>query len=632
MMVSVETYLRRRRRKLMDLVRLPGVQAVLPAAGAAAGGFVLSAAAPVGAAQPLVMGLAAALPGWCSLAAGLGGMAGYRCFWGAAGLQGLVWSAAGCILGCFPGREQLIREHPGGIPAGAALLTAALGLMFSFLDLEDAGVGICVLRSAMAGLGTMLFLRRVRQRDRLSRWLCQGVLVLALAGICPVRWLNPAFAACGFFTAARTFPTAVMAGIGMDMARVTPIPMTAVVCCGWFAQRLTGERCRFRYLWPGLVYLSVMALWGSWEPEPLPGLLAGALLAQLVPASVRLPAAGSRGLDQVRLELAAGVMTQTQQLLLETPPPAVDEEALLEKVRIHACYGCSARKACREQEQLTIHHLRQPMDFACRKPGRIKGELRRGREQLYALRRDRTRQQEYRWALVQQYQFLAAYLRDLSDQLGCREPEPISRYRIRVSCRSRKKEFSNGDRCLAFPAGRLMYYVLLCDGMGTGLGAAREGQSASELLRQLITGGFPAEHALRSVNSILVLRGMAGAVTLDLAQVSLRSGKVVLYKWGAAPSLCISRSGVAALGSQAPPPGLSLRDPGLQVLHLSLCRGEALAMVSDGALPEPASGYRGLSADMDTGALAEALVSGQSRDDATAAVFRLSPIDTEAAG
>lgn len=632
MMVSVETYLRRGRRQLMVLTRLPGVKAVLPVAGSAAAGFLLSAAAPAGAAQPLVMGLAAALSGWHSLAAGLGGMAGYRIFWGAAGLQGLVWSAAGCVLGCLPGRERLIREHPEGIPAAAALLVAVLGLVFSFLDLDTAGFGICALRTAVAGLGTVLFLHRVRQRDRLSHWLCQGVLVLALAGICPVRWMNPAFFACGFFTAARTFPSAVMAGIGMDLARITPIPMTAVVCCGWFVQRLSGERCRFRYFWPGLVYLAAMALWGLWEPEPLPGLVAGALLAQVMPSGVRCPAAGSRGRDQVRLELAAGVMNQTQQLLLETPPPAVDEEALLEKVRIHACYGCSARKACREQEHLTVHHLRQPMDFACRKPGRIKGELRRGREQLYALRRDRIRQQEYRWALVQQYQFLASFLRDLSDQLGRREPEPIPGYRIRVSCRSRKKEFSNGDRCLAFPAGGLMYYVLLCDGMGTGLGAAREGQSASELLKQLITGGFPAEHALRSVNSILVLRGMAGAVTLDLAQVNLRSGKVVLYKWGAAPSLCICRSGVATLGSQAPPPGLSLRDSGLQVLHLSLCRGEALALVSDGALPEPASGYRGLSADMDTGALAEALVSGQSRDDATAAVIRLSPIDREAAG
>ena len=76
MMVSVETYLRRGRRPLMVLTRLPGVQAVLPVAGSAAAGFVLSAAAPAGASQPLVMGLAAALSGWHSLAAGLGGMAG----------------------------------------------------------------------------------------------------------------------------------------------------------------------------------------------------------------------------------------------------------------------------------------------------------------------------------------------------------------------------------------------------------------------------------------------------------------------------------------------------------------------------------------------------------------------------
>ena len=84
------------------------------------------------------------------------------------------------------------------------------------------------------------------------------------------------------------------------------------------------------------------------------------------------------------------------------------------------------------------------------------------------------------------------------------------------------------------------YYVLLCDGMGTGLGAAEEGQSAASLLRQMLSAGFPPEHALRSVNSLLALRGRAAAVTIDLAELRLDSGRVTVYKWGAAPSLLLS--------------------------------------------------------------------------------------------
>ena len=53
--------------------------------------------------------------------------------------------------------------------------------------------------------------------------------------------------------------------------------------------------------------------------------------------------------------------------------------------------------------------------------------------------------------------------------------------------------------------------------MGTGLGAAQDGFTAAGLLRQMLITGFPAEHALESLNSLLALRGTAGAVTADLA-------------------------------------------------------------------------------------------------------------------
>ena len=73
----------------------------------------------------------------------------------------------------------------------------------------------------------------------------------------------------------------------------------------------------------------------------------------------------------------------------------------------------------------------------------------------------------------------------------------------------------------AFSGSDCRYFVVLCDGMGTGLGAARDGQQAGKLLRQMLTAGFPAEHALESLNSLLVLRGRAGAVTVDLAELRL---------------------------------------------------------------------------------------------------------------
>ena len=52
---------------------------------------------------------------------------------------------------------------------------------------------------------------------------------------------------------------------------------------------------------------------------------------------------------QVRLELMAGVMSQTQQLLLEDSPVPVDETALLAKAQERSCNGCPCRKGCRDR-------------------------------------------------------------------------------------------------------------------------------------------------------------------------------------------------------------------------------------------------------------------------------------------
>ena len=140
----------------------------------------------------------------------------------------------------------------------------------------------------------------------------------------------------------------------------------------------------------------------------------------------------------------------------------------------------------------------------------------------------------------------------------------------------------NGDRYLCFPGTGCKYYVLLCDGMGTGLGAVQEGKTAGMLLKRLLTAGYPAEHALRSLNSICALRDRAGAVTVDLAELQLDTGRARIYKWGAAPSYLVTDLCVERLGLVGPPPGLSVTDYRESVEQVSLRRRELLVLVSDG--------------------------------------------------
>jgi stage II sporulation protein E len=182
---------------------------------------------------------------------------------------------------------------------------------------------------------------------------------------------------------------------------------------------------------------------------------------------------------------------------------------------------------------------------------------------------------------------------------------------------------------MAFSGPGCRYYVLLCDGMGTGIGAAQEGQSTGALLRQMLCAGFPAEHAFRSINSILTLRSKAGAVTLDLAEIRLDTGRASVYKWGAAPSWVLRRTGAEKIGSASPPPGISVGETRETVSRLSLKRGEALILVSDGVEAGAFLRREGITPDGPPGELAAGLVSrGRERkeDDATAAVIRLHPV------
>ena len=152
-----------------------------------------------------------------------------------------------------------------------------------------------------------------------------------------------------------------------------------------------------------------------------------------------------------------------------------------------------------------------------------------------------------------------------------------------------------------------------------------EGDSAAALLRQMLTIGFPAEHSLRSLNSILTLRGKGGAVTMDLAEVDMSSGTAVLYKWGAAPSYLLKKSGAEKIGTATPPPGLSVEGAREFSVRLSLRRGEVLILLSDGAEAGETLSRMEHVQDAQPGELAQSVLDGCSKgeDDATVAVLRL---------
>lgn len=629
MMVSMETYLRRRKRDVQRLLldpRIRGGGMLLLWGGC---GFLFSAASLLGYPLPLVMGLICAMSGWQAVTATVGAMIGYPVFWGMAGNQGICWAASGGLLALLLGKREEKQEMPIILPALASVLTAVTGVVFQFFLKERTPVIIYLLRIAVCLLSGMLFTQALAYRDAITDWLVGGTVVFALAQVAPKPWLSLGYPVAGLLAVGGAFPGAALAGLGLDLARVTAIPMTAVMSMAYFLRMLPFDKHWKICLSPGIACLAVMILCGIRDPTPLPGLVLGGMAGLLLPPQTQLHRRrGETGAAQVRLEMSAEVMTNACRLLGEMEAPAIDEFALLEKVRARACESCSARKSCTQKDFLTRDFLENPLDADCRKPGRLIPELHRAQDQLRYLKADRQRRQEYRGALMQQYRFFAEYLRNLSDRLARRGEEGEAGFRIEISARSSSKERANGDRCLAFSGDSCRYYVLLCDGMGTGLGAAQEGLTAARHLRQMILSGFPPQHCLCSYNSFLALRGAAGAVTMDLAEIRLDTGIVTIFKWGAAPSWVLTRKGAEKIGTATPPPGISVTGIRETVEKLSLRRGEVLIMLSDGVDGEVALRQSDLTPDWPPGELAAKILErgrGKVEDDATAAVIRLRP-------
>ena len=634
MMTELETWLYKGRRILTRRMAEPRLQKAALVMGYVLAGFFMSAASLGNTAQPLAMGLICAVTGWRAPVMALGSVLGYRVFWGDAGTQGMVWAVLGSAVALFLGKKRLTEDAPLLIPAVAAFLVSTSGLVWQMAWGDMTPVSGYLLRVALAAVSAGLFSQVVQRKDTIYDWIGEALAVLALAQVVPVPWLGLGFLAGGLIAAGDAFPAAVLAGLALDLAQVTPVPMTAVLALSCATRLIPVGTKWLRCAGPGLGCVLVMGVCGIFDPAPIPGLILGGALAVFLPPRPESARHRSEtGQAQVRLELMAGVLSQTQQLLLESGEQPIDEEALLHRTRERACGSCPNRKQCRDVA-IPRELLHEPLTdigsvpIGCRKPGRLLLELRRSQEQLRFLRGDRQRRREYREAVIQQYWFLGEYLRQTADGLPRKGEYRRQQFTPEVAVCSAGKEAANGDRCLWFAGTELRYYILLCDGMGTGIGAAQEGRTAANLLRKMLTGGFPAEYALRSLNSLTVLRGRAGAVTVDLAEVTLTTGAVTVYKWGAAPSWILRSSGAEKIGTAGPPPGLSVTETRETVDRLSLRRGEVLVLSSDGLDAEGILRSGEVTPEVPAGELAALLLErggGKNGDDATCAVIRLVP-------
>lgn len=635
-MISLQSYVRRGHYTLRRWALDPRMHILVRCSGYVLAGFILSAASLGNVALPLCLGLVCACSGWSALLCAAGSALGYWVFWGTLAAQPVVWIVCSIPVALLLSNRRFSQQTPLLVPSVACLLVAVCGVIFQVHFGDRTPIGLYLLRVVLAGGSAWLLGRVLVQRDPILEWLTCSMGVLALAQLMPIPYFGLGYIAAAALGVAGPFPATALAGLALDLAQITPVPMTAVLSLGFLVRLLPRCPKTLSRLAPALAFLLVMSLGSYQDLLPLPALLVGGFLGAWLPGPGKAThRRGETGVAQVRLEVAAGVLAQTEQLLLETPEVPVDEATLVAKAAERACGNCPCRKSCKDAKRIGLLPgpiLHKPLltteelPLVCRKSGRFLAELHRSQEQLRSIRADRDRQKEYRSAVIQQYQFLSEFLRDLSDQLARRTDSIAPVYAPQVRVYANRPEADNGDRCLNFSGVLCKYYVLLCDGMGTGLGAVQEGRNAGILLRRLLSAGYPAEHALRSLNSLCALRGRAGAVTVDLVELQLNTGNAVIYKWGAPASYLVTSISAEKLGCASPPPGLSVTDCQESSHRLTLRREEVLYLVSDGVGEDEAlhcclTGLGLSSGELSTRILTCAQIGGQ--DDATVVAIRL---------
>ncbi len=126
--------------------------------------------------------------------------------------------------------------------------------------------------------------------------------------------------------------------------------------------------------------------------------------------------------------------------------------------------------------------------------------------------------------------------------------------------------------------------LVLSDGMGVGESASKQSQTAVNLLENLLNSGFNKEVALKTINSVLLLRSTTETfTTLDMVLIDLYTAEVDFIKTASAPSFVKRGKQVAMISSSSLPIGI-LNEVELVSEKKNLLPRDMVLMVSDGVM------------------------------------------------
>ncbi len=176
-----------------------------------------------------------------------------------------------------------------------------------------------------------------------------------------------------------------------------------------------------------------------------------------------------------------------------------------------------------------------------------------------------------------------------------------------------------GDECETFEDNQKVYLVL-SDGMGTGVFAAKESKTTIAMAKSLLKAQIDVLKVVEIVNLALNLKssGDVGA-SIDILVVDKYTGKATLTKAGASESAILNSKGMERIYKDSLPLGI-LKDTKLFQYEFNLKDKDTIVLVSDGARIE--NNLRSMY-DFSCEKIVSSIMKTSSKDDKTVAALKL---------
>ena len=148
------------------------------------------------------------------------------------------------------------------------------------------------------------------------------------------------------------------------------------------------------------------------------------------------------------------------------------------------------------------------------------------------------------------------------------------------------REDTSGDSDVFFRDGFGNVYMLISDGMGSGVRAAVESCMTVSLMTRIIRAGLGVNAAVRLINLLLLTKSADESfATVDLMKLNLFSGKAEIVKLGAAQSFIKSNGTVKTVESWSTPVGI-VSTVEISKRNIQLSDGDEIVMITDGICEE----------------------------------------------